>query len=55
MKPAPTNPNGRNTTRNINSGNIHEYENSLRLKAIELSKTDFPHLKLKPIKYDLKR
>ena len=55
MKPPPTNPNGRNTTRNINSGNIHEYENSLRLKAIELSKTDFPHLKDKPIKYLLKR
>lgn len=55
MKLAPTNPNGRNTTRNTNIGNIHEYENALRLKAIELSKTDFPHLKDKPIKYLLKR
>lgn len=55
MKPAPTNPNGRNTTRNTNIGNIHEYENALRLKAIELSNTDFPHLKDKPIKYLLKR
>jgi hypothetical protein len=55
MKPAPKSLNGRNTTRNINSGNIHEYENSLRQKAIELSKTDFPHLKDKPIRYDLKR
>ena len=55
MKPAPKSPNGRNITRNINSGNIHEYENSLRQKAIELSKTDFPHLKDKPIRYLLKR
>lgn len=55
MKPAPTNPKGRNTTRNTNTGNIHEYENALRLKAIELSKTDFQHLKDKPIKYLLKR
>jgi hypothetical protein len=55
MKPAPKSPNGRNITRNISSGNIHEYENILRQKAIELSKTDFPHLKDKPIRYLLKR
>lgn len=33
----------------------YERQKNNREQAIELSKTDFPHLKDKPIKYDLKR
>lgn len=33
----------------------YERTKSVRDQAIELSKTDFPHLKDKPIKYLLKR
>lgn len=33
----------------------YEIVKSNREKALELSKNDYPHLKDKPIKYDLKR
>jgi hypothetical protein len=33
----------------------YERIKTVREQALELSKTDFPHLKDKPIKYDLKR
>ena len=33
----------------------YERTKSIREQALELSKTDFPHLKDKPIKYLLKR
>ena len=33
----------------------YERTKTNREQAMELSKTDFPHLKNKPIKYDLKR
>jgi len=36
-------------------GYWNELEIERRQKAIELSKTDFPHLKDKPIKYLLKK
>lgn len=36
-------------------GYWNELEMKQRENAIKLSKTDFPHLKLKPIKYLLKR
>jgi len=57
MKQAPNNLSNRNRTRNQNVGSYYEFEQEQRKKAIELSKLfdTLPHLKNKPIKYDLKR
>ena len=56
MKQAPSNYSSRNTTKNQNTGNFYEYEQEQRQKAIESAKLfdKLPHLKNKPIKYDLK-
>jgi hypothetical protein len=54
MKPAPKYNTAKFST-NQRIGYWNELEIERRQKAIELSKTDFPHLKDKPIKYDLKR
>lgn len=47
----------RNTNRNQLVANWHEENKELRQKALEVAEKakDLPHLKNKPIKYDLKR
>lgn len=57
MKPAPSKYSTRNTTKNQNVGTWLQNKQSEREKAIELAEKakDMPHLKDKPIKYDLKR
>jgi len=57
MKHAPSKLSVRNSTRNQNAGTWREQEQENKNKAkelVELAKT-LPHLKDKPIKYDLKR
>ena len=57
MKPAPTKFSTAKTSTNQRIGNWQEEKYNERQKAIELSEKakDLPHLKNKPIKYDLKR
>jgi hypothetical protein len=54
MKPA-SKYNTAKLSTNQRIGYWNELEIERRQKAIELSKTDFPHLKDKPVKYLLKR
>jgi hypothetical protein len=54
MKPA-SKYNTAKLSTNQRIGYWNELENERKQKAIELSKTDFPHLKDKPVKYLLKR
>ena len=57
MKRPPSKFSARNTTKNQNVGTWLQNKQSEREKAIELAEQakDMPHLKDKPIKYDLKR
>jgi hypothetical protein len=57
MKPAPTKYSVRNTTKNQNKGRFLTEQNEMRQEAIQLAEQakEMPHLKEKPIKYDLKR
>lgn len=57
MKPAPTKYSARNTTKNQNTAICYSEKQEIRRQAIEASKLfdTLPHLKIKPIKYLLKR
>jgi hypothetical protein len=55
MKPRPSKNSVRNCTRNQNVAIWKTYEMTEKEQAIQASKKEYPHLKDKPIKYDLKR
>ena len=55
MKPRPSKNSVRNCTRNQNVAIWKTYERTEREQAIQASQKEYPHLKDKPIKYDLKR
>lgn len=55
MKPAPTNPNGRNTTRNTNIGNCYSIKQEHRYQAIKTAENTPDEIKNTNIKYLLKR
>ncbi len=57
MKHAPSNHSVRNTTNNQNTAICYSEKQAQRQQAIETAKLfdKLPHLKNKPIKYDLKR
>ena len=57
MKHAPSNHSARNTTKNQNTAICYSDKQEQRQQAIETAKLfdTLPHLKNKPIKFDLKR
>ena len=57
MKPAPSKHSARNTTNNQNTAICYSDKQEQRQQAIETAKLfdTLPHLKNKPVKYDLKR
>ena len=57
MKHAPSNRSNRNTTNNRNTAIFYSDKQEQRQQAIETAKLfdTLPHLKNKPIKFDLKR
>lgn len=57
MKPAPSNHSKRKMTNNQNTAICYSEKQEQRTQAIEVAEKakDLPHLKNKPIRYDLKR
>lgn len=57
MKPAPSKFSARNTTKNQNTAICYSEKQEQRQQALEVAEKakDLPHLKNKPIRYDLKR